>query len=187
MVYIIVDNVNRSDFMKRTTHRLVEAFPLLKGKVDAHSDTQAMEKELQGLSDVESTFLQLAWYFEAPERGKFDIGLLYRNLDDQWLEFSLELITSFFRDDTYLIKQPTYSMIRDGEEYLNQAQFADYLTGQGLKYDRRKINVYHSRGKLVAPDFEFCGKPYWKKSTIEVFGNEEKHRLEQDQTYNKLE
>jgi hypothetical protein len=168
--------------MKRTTHRLVEAFPMLKDKVDAHSDTQATEKALQGLSNVESTFLQLAWYFEAPERGKFDIGLLYRNLDDQWLEFSLELITSpFFRDDTYLIKRPTYSMIRDGEEYLNQAQFADYLTEQGLKYDRRQINLYHSRGKLVAPDFEFCGKPYWKKSTIEVFGNKEKQRYEQDQ------
>jgi hypothetical protein len=94
--YISVYYVNRSDFMKRTTHRLVEAFPMLKDKVDAHSDTQATEKALQGVSNVESTFLQLALYFEAPERGEFDIGLAYRNLDDQWLEFSMELITSFF-------------------------------------------------------------------------------------------
>jgi hypothetical protein len=167
--------------MKRTTHRLVEAFPMLKDKVDAHSETQAMEKALQGLSTVESTFLQLAWYFEAPERGKFDIGMLYRNLEEDWLEFSLELINSFFRDDTYLIKRPTFSMIREEEEYLNQAQFADYLTEQGLKYDRKKINVYHSRGKLVPPDFVFGGKPYWKKGTTEEFANEEKRRLVQGQ------
>jgi hypothetical protein len=67
-----------------------------------------------------------------PEREEYDIGLLYRNLDDEWLEFSLELISTFFRDDTYL-KSPTFSMIRDGEEYLNQAQFADHLNEQGLK------------------------------------------------------
>jgi hypothetical protein len=66
-------------------------------------------------------------------------------------------------------------MIRDGEEYLDQAQFADYFE-QGLKYDRRKIHVYHSRGKLLTPDGEFCGEPCWKKGTVKLFAEEEKSR-----------
>jgi hypothetical protein len=42
--------------MKRTTQRLVEAFPVLKDKVCVYSEPHKKEKTLEGLSNVESTF-----------------------------------------------------------------------------------------------------------------------------------
>jgi hypothetical protein len=64
-----------------------------------------------------------------------------------------------------------------GENYFNQKQFADFLSENGLHYDKRKLNVYYSRGKLPEADIELAGTPYWSKYTVEGFYEQEKKRL----------
>ena len=107
---------------------------------------------------------------KAPEYESFNIRWLYEYLDDGWLEFALELMVQFFQEDTYLIQKPTLSILREsGENYFNQKQFADFLSENGLHYDKRKLNVYYSRGKLPKADIELAGTPYWSKYTVEGF------------------
>lgn len=132
---------------------------------------------MKGLNHVEATFLKLAWFFEEPEHENFNIGLLYHHLDGEWLELALELVTQFFKEDTFLIQQPTFSIIREGKDHFyNQKQFADFLSESGLNYDKRKLNVYYNRGKLPKADVLLTGKPYWNRSTVEDFCEQEKSR-----------
>ena len=164
--------------MKRSTKRIIEKFPKFKGKLMAYENNLLAEEALKGLTEVEAVSLRLAWFFEAPEHESFNIGLLNRYLDNEWLEFALELITQFYREDTYLIHQPTFSILREPKEnYFNQKQFADFLLEQGLNYDKRKLNVYYSRGKIPKADVELSGTAYWSKSTVEEFCEQEKERL----------
>ncbi|MCQ6282931.1 hypothetical protein [Bacillus sp. EB600] len=63
---------------------------------------------------------------------------MYESLDDKWLEFALELMVHFLWEDTYLIQKPTFSILREPRgNYLNQKQFADFLSENGLHYDKR--------------------------------------------------
>lgn len=62
----------------------------------------------------------------------------------------------------------------------NQKQFAYYLSENGLNYDKRKLNVYYSRGKVPKADIELAGTPYWSISTVEDFCEQEKNRLKID-------
>ncbi|MBT2728826.1 hypothetical protein J7E63_18070 [Bacillus sp. ISL-75] len=167
--------------MKRSTKRIIEKFPNFKGKLKAYENILTVEEAMQGLTEVEAVFLRLAWFFEAPEYESFNIGLLYHHLDNEWLEFALELMTQFFQEDTYLIQKPTFSILRETpDHYFNQKQFADFLSEHGLNYDKRKLNVYYSRGKLPKADVELAGTPYWSKSTVEMFCEQEKGRLNKD-------
>ncbi|MFG6150649.1 hypothetical protein [Halobacillus sp. B23F22_1] len=52
------------------------------------------------------------------------------------------------------MKNPTFHVIRESEEYKNQTQFAQYLKEHGLHYDRSKINVYLKREMIPSPDLE---------------------------------
>lgn len=167
--------------MKHSTKRIIETFPKFKGKLKAYENILLAEEALKGLTEVEAVFLRLAWFFEAPEHEGFNIGLLNRYLDNEWLEFALELITQFYREDTYLIQQPSFFILHEPKEnYFNQKQFADFLSEHGLNYDKRKLNVYYSRGKLPKPNVELAGTPYWSKSIVEEFCKEEKIRLKKD-------
>jgi hypothetical protein len=167
--------------MKRSMKRIIEKFPKFKGKVKAYENILSVEEAMQGLTDVEAVFLRLAWFFEAPEYKSFNIGLLYHHLDNEWLEFSLELMIQFFQEDTYLIQKPTHSILRETpDQYLNQKQFADFLSEHGLNYDKRKLNVYYSRGKLPKADVELAETAYWSKSTVKEFCEQEKERLKRD-------
>jgi hypothetical protein len=167
--------------MKNSTRRIIETFPKFAGKLKAYENNLLVEEAMKGLNEVEATFLKLAWYFEEPEHGNFTISLLYHHLDDSWLEFALELITQFFREDTYLIKKPTFYMIREEDDhYFNQKMFAEFLKENGLNYSRSKLNVYYDRGKIPKADIELAGKPYWCRSTVEDFCEQEKNRLKMD-------
>ncbi|MCM2535303.1 hypothetical protein NDK43_26870 [Neobacillus pocheonensis] len=67
-----------------------------------------------------------------------------------------------------LIQKPTHSILRDTPvDYFNQKQFVDFLSEHGLNYDKRKLNVYYSGGKMPKADLELAGIPYWSKSTVE--------------------
>ena len=77
--------------------------------------------------------MKLALFFEYPGEAHFDLAFLYKDLDNDWLEWALELITQFFQKDTFLIQNPSFAMIKDGSDYLNLTQFAQFLTETGLK------------------------------------------------------
>ena len=153
----------------------------MKGKLKVYENIDLVEEALKGLTNVEATFLKLALFFEEPESRNFNLGLLYKHLDNGWLEFALELVVQFFREDTYLIQKPTFFILRKTNgDYFNQKQFADFLSKHGLNYDKRKLNVYYSRGKLPKADIEFSGTPYWSISTVEEFCEQEKERLKKE-------
>jgi hypothetical protein len=167
--------------MKNATRRILETFPAFKDKVYVYENRQLVEEVLKELDDVQATFLQLVLFFEDPENETFEIGLLYRHLDNEWLEFALELMTEYFRKDTYLIQKPTYSLIRKGADYKSMSQFADYLSEQGLRYDRQKLNLYFERGKVPQPDLIVGGIKYWSEETVQSYGEQEKTRVNQAQ------
>jgi hypothetical protein len=167
--------------VKKSTKRIIETFPHFEDKLIIYKNNLLVEEAVEGLNHVEATCLTLACFFEEPEHKNFNIGLLYQHLNNNWLELALELITQFFKEDTYLIEQSTFSIIRKGNnEYFNQKQFADFLSDSGLNYDKRKLSVYYSRGKIPKPDVELAGTPYWSKSTVEGFCEQEKNRLKKD-------
>ncbi|MGM0867468.1 MAG: hypothetical protein ACQEWF_22665 [Bacillota bacterium] len=162
--------------MKRTTRRVVKTFPKFEDQLKAYESDVLADDALEGLDDVQATFLQLAWFFEDPEHEHFDLSLLYRHLDNDWLEFALELVTEYFREDTYLIQNPSYSLIKEGSDFLSMSQFAHYLREQGLRYDRHKLHLYYGRGKVPQADLVVGGIRYWSKKTVERFGEQEKSR-----------
>ena len=154
----------REIHMKKTTKKVLDQFPVLRNKLQAQND----EKALSSLLPNEKTFLQLIWFFEDPS-SKFDLSLLYLTLEGDWLEFALECISTYFQEDTYLIPNSKMTIIKEGDEYLNQAKFADYLSDQGLEYSREKLHVYYKRGVLPNPDVYMTDIPYWKMSTVEAY------------------
>lgn len=163
--------------MKRTTLRIVEKFPHLE-KIIALNENELLDQELfQSISKVDQTFLRLAYFFENPEKENFNVTLLYKGLDNDWLEWALELIALYFKEDTYLIQNPSISIIREGSEYYNQSHFAEYLNTCGLNYTRQKVKNYYSRGKIPKADLVIDGTTYWTQSTVEKYGEQEKKRL----------
>lgn len=163
--------------MKKTTQRIIEKFPLLEEKLNDYRNTFLSEEALQELDEIEATFLRLARFFETPGKESFDLGYLYRHLDNDWLEFALELITDYFREDTYLIQKPSYSLIKDGSDFYSLTQFAEELSNRGLRYDRHKLNLYFERGKVPQPDLVVGGVRYWSKKTVELYSEREEKRL----------
>ncbi len=164
--------------MKNTTQRIVEKFPNLKEKLlDINGSGLVVADDIQSLDSVECTFLKLALFFENPKNAHFDLASLYKHLDNDWLEWALELITHFFQEDTFLIQHPSFTMIKDGSDYLNLTQFAQFLTDQGLRYDRQKVNLYYERGKIPQPDLLIGGTKYWSRATASRYMEQEKKRL----------
>ncbi|WP_121614131.1 hypothetical protein [Mesobacillus foraminis] len=163
--------------MKRTTLRIVEKFPHLERIIALKENGMLDKKHFQSLPLVDQTFLRLACFFENPETENFNLTLLYKGLDNDWLEWALELIALYFREDTYLIQNPSISIIREGSEYYNQSHFAEYLNACGLNYTRQKVKNYYSRGKIPNADLVIDGTAYWSQSTVEKFGEQERKRL----------
>ncbi|PLR65568.1 hypothetical protein [Bacillus sp. UMB0893] len=161
--------------MKHTTKKIVDVFPDLR----VHFEKQSYKDEvvLSTLEPVKRTFLQLGGFFEQPEE-EFNLALLYKYLDDEWLELALELITRYFQKETYLIQKPSYSLIKDGSDYFNLTEFARYMSDQGMRYDRQKLNLYYERGKVPKADlFLGSGTKYWHLSTVKAFCEQEKYRM----------
>ncbi|WP_461611858.1 hypothetical protein [Cytobacillus kochii] len=156
--------------MKKVTERVIKNFPMLESKITAYENVLLIEEAIKGLNEIERTFLKLVWYFEEPESQSFDMRNLYLYLSDEWLDFALELMTDYFRNETYLINtKPTFSVIKEEDEYLGMSQFADYLTENGLKYTKQRINMAYKRGKMVEPDLVIAGVKYWSIETAEKF------------------
>jgi hypothetical protein len=176
--------------VRKVTQHIIDRFPSFEDYLIEQKSIATPKKDdedgayqlkrhtgIEDLNEVERTFFMLARFFENPEEEGFDLIMLYTYLQDDWLEIALQLIASFFKEETHLIKNPSFSIVREDHEYLNQNQFAAYLNDQGLNYDRIKLNVYYKRGKLPEPDQMFAEKPYWLRSTVERFCEQEKRRV----------
>lgn len=156
--------------MKSATKRIIESFPVLK----KHLLTEELPTNGDSkLNQVEQVFLQLARFFENPNKEAFNLAVFYKDLDNEWLEFGLELIHRYFTDGTYLIKNPTHSIITDGDYYMNQTRFADYLKENGLNFDRAKLSMYIKRGIVPQADITISGTKYWERLTCENFLEEQ--------------
>lgn len=116
--------------MKNTTQKIINQFPQLKPLLD--ESNKEVLKTSSTLSELEKTFLQLARFFEKPNEEAFSLQLLYQHLEDEWLEFALQLIAEFFKNETHLIKNPNFSIIRDSQDYYTQSDFACYLEDKGI-------------------------------------------------------
>jgi len=159
--------------MKQSTQLIVEQFPVLRDQLIKNESVILTDQVLSNLNQVESVFLRLAWFFENPNEQNFNLETLYKELDNDWLEMALEAIYIFFREDTYLISEPTHSIITEGDYYMNQSRFADFLQENGLNYDRSKLNVYLQRGIVPEPDITISGTEYWEKRNCERFLEEQ--------------
>ncbi|MBR7796641.1 hypothetical protein GT022_11365 [Agaribacter marinus] len=82
--------------MKKATQRIIERLPELEERIHAIEGNMCSEGTLEGLDQIQSTFLKLACFFEGTESEKYYLGYLYRSLDNDWLEFAFELIAEDF-------------------------------------------------------------------------------------------
>lgn len=111
--------------MKKATTMILNMFPVLE---ESLNQNQPNAQGLSELTEMEQTFLELARFFEDPEGQNFDIQMIYQTVDNEWLELALDVITLFFSRDTYLLQNPSFSLVTEKDTYLNQSQFADYLS-----------------------------------------------------------
>lgn len=160
--------------LKKSTQMILESLPMLKSYIEDK------ENDLEKLNQIESTFLKLALFFEKPNDNQFELNELLQHLSDDWLLLALNSINTYFQRDTYLIKNPTHSFI-DGNNYLNQKDFVEYLNENGEKYSEAKMSVYIQREIIPKPDLILSGTRYWLKSTCEMFLNE---LQQQGESYN---
>lgn len=141
-------------FVDRIISKIPELEPLILGKV---SDDSIEDIVLH-------TFFQLACFFEDPSNNSFDLRNLYNNLHGDMLYFAKQLIGEFVAGDI-----SGNLLMRDGNEYLDQRRFAEYLTENGLRYSEAKLSVYIKRGYIPKPNLVINGKRYWKRETGKKF------------------
>lgn len=154
--------------MKNSTEVLIKALPILKKYMPIENEGGNIER-VQGLDEIEKTFLRLAHFFEYPDKNKFDIRELYNHLSDEQLLLALNAIKLFFEKDTFLIKKYNHSIIRDANDYYNQKEFVEYLNEHGQNYSAAKLSVYIQREVIPEPDLIISDTRYWLKSTCEKF------------------
>ncbi|WP_186672989.1 hypothetical protein [Sporosarcina sp. BP05] len=158
--------------MKNSTRKVIESLPVLQSHLINEGSVKFKSEEIEGLNQIEKTFLQLVNFFEEPEENKFQLQELYKNLSDDWLVLALDSINVFFEKDTYLIQnKKAHSLTGDGENYLNQKQFVDFLNEKGQNYSEAKLSVYIQRDKMPLPDLVISDTKYWLKDTCEKFAD----------------
>lgn len=159
--------------MKVATKKIIEYFPYLE-KLIPDSESVILEQQtLDNLNDTEQVFLKMIWFFERPDDNNFNLYDLLRYIDKDWLSFALESIVVYFSDDTYLIDEPTFSLITDDKVYLNQNNFTNFLNENkekhGRKFSRPMLNTYLKRGVIPNPDLTISDTKYWLKETCEKY------------------
>ena len=156
--------------MQKSTAKIIDMFPQLEKYLPASDSTLLTDEVLNSLPKTQQVFLKMAWFFENPEENNFNLETLYQSLDNDWLEFSLKCINDFFYKDTYLIMKPNYSLLVDGEEFYNQAEFADYLSKNlGTEYSKSKLSIYEKRGSAPGHDLQISQRKFWHKDTVHSF------------------
>ncbi|WP_242281149.1 hypothetical protein [Bacillus cereus group sp. BfR-BA-01347] len=159
--------------MAKTTRLVLEHFPQLEKHIHAYENLFTSQQAFESLNtEEERVFLEMIWFFEKPEENSFDMRLLYKYLNDERLVFGLDLLSHYFKYDTYLIRNVDHSLILSAEDYVTQSEFGRLLQGEGLNYNQRKIAMYRKRGKFVKEDVTVAGVPYWSKDTVQKYIDE---------------
>lgn len=155
--------------MKKSTQLILEKLPMLEKHMKDYDSHILSSETLEQFNDVEQTFLRLLWFFENPEKENFNIELIYQSLDDGWLSLALESIFVFFKEDTYLLKDPDFSLIKETDTFYNQSDFAVFLNEHKnvhqKNYSRQMVHTYLKRGLLPKPDLIIGNTKYWKEET----------------------
>jgi hypothetical protein len=150
--------------MKKATKKIIEMFPYLR----EHIGDNPCENQ-QTLNNIDKTFLQLISFFENPEKEHCDLNMFYANLEGDWLQFAIEMISLYFRKDTYLIPELTESIIIS-DDYVDQSSASRLLAKKGVKnFTQSKIATYIGRNKFPKEDLVVAGKKFWKTSTIDKY------------------
>ena len=68
-------------------------------------------------------------------------------------------------------------MKENDSNYLNQSQFANFLTENGLKYDRAEVKNHYDRGLIPTADLIVSGTKYWLKSAVQQYCQQKQRRL----------
>lgn len=150
---------------KKSIEMILKQFPMFAERLD--NDDQIMTKK--DLDQVEKVFYEMCLFFKNPVDCSFDMGLLYKYLQDDWVKFAFECLETFFKNDTFLLSNDYTLILTDKDPLLNQTSFAKCLNDAGIKFDRKKLNVYYERGKLPKVDAMIEGKPYWLESTVQEY------------------
>lgn len=159
--------------MKKATRNIIESLPILEKHLPNGEGMSTYSDEFKALNETEKTLLQLVWFFEKPTEFNFHLQDIYDNLSDDWLVLALDSIFLFFEKDTYLIHNTkTHSFTSDGEDYLNQKEFVDFLNENGQNYSAAKMSVYINRKIIPIPDLVISDTRYWRKDTCKKFAEE---------------
>lgn len=163
--------------MKNSTRHIVESLPPVEKRLKGAETKDKTGDTLDTTDKVIDTFTNLARFFESPEHENFNLQEIYKNLDDDWLVLALKSISIFFAEDTYLLKNTvTHSLTSDGEDYLNQKEFVDFLNERDQNYSEAKMSVYIQRNIIPIPDLVISATRYWLKDTCKRFSDELKSR-----------
>lgn len=160
--------------MKNASKLIIEKFPYLHEHINAHQNVLARQQVINDMDNqIEETFIELLWFFEDPNNNSFDLQVVYKTLNDDWLLFALEVIEVFFRNDLYLINKPLNSLIVT-DDYVDQSGASRQLILNGLEsYTQNKVATYIYRDTFPEPDLIISNKRYWKKSTISDYAKME--------------
>lgn len=141
--------------MKKATEKLVQyfpyTFPFLKEKEFPANEST--------LTQHERAIVSFGRFFEYEEA--FDLNSLFQEVDPEWIPVALEILQTYYYEDTYLSKTPKPLIIHDSSDLINQTEFAELLNTHGTKMDAKKIHMYRKRGKLPKETIYIGSKPYW--------------------------
>ncbi|MCM3227714.1 hypothetical protein [Terribacillus saccharophilus] len=160
--------------MKKSVEMIYENFPKIQSVIENQ------EQDLNNLGEIEKVFSKMASFFLDPQNKSFDLKEVYTSLQDDWLVFAFECIETFFKNDSYLLKSDYSSLILEEHDPLvNQKGFSDILNETGIFFTKQKVNTYYSRDKLPKPEVIISGLPYWKKSVVLEYGENQKRKQEE--------
>lgn len=159
--------------MKKSIQMILDYFPMLEEHINDSESTLLRGEILSKLDNPQRTFLSLMWFFENPDNENFNLESLYKNLDGDWLSIALESIITFFSNDTYLIKEPTFSIVTEKATFFNQAEFVKFLDENkdvhGRNFSRPMLNTYLKRGDIPQPDLVVGNSKFWKEETCKSY------------------
>lgn len=131
------------------------------------------EEDTKILDTDEKIILDLVNFFDNPREKEFNLGSIFNNLNSIYLPSVLESIYLFFKKDTYLLPEESFSFISAENEFLNQSDFVNFLDERfdlhGKNFSRAMFNTYLKRGNIPDPDLVISNNKYWTKETAKNY------------------
>lgn len=149
--------------MKSATKEILAKCPNLASYVNS----EGVPIDWTPLNEHEQALVALARFFEYEET--FDLKKLFKEVDPDWIPFALEILLTYFYEDTYLANTQKPLIINNLNDLLSQQNFAELMNEHGHNMDVKKIHMYRKRGKLPKETAMIGGKPYWIKEDVQHY------------------